>query len=667
MKALTLILLFITSEAFAVGSTCGRLQDIVRDYELMIQRKKDTSCNTLAYTDITSPNEELRNRVMDEMKCAPLSAFEERARTLENKLTLLAGFQILKNEIRTNKEATAQNNLTKAQRAARDFQKSLQTAQTLDLLINTANAENQPHILTQLKEMPEERRNTPEKLRNEILNLCRGRAREAGAQDSCSQRFSPSVDTVRELNSVLQGTVDNQQIESWRNALRIQKSDGSAYSFTEMYQDLREALPKISNGRLTLNRNELNTIKNLPNFQDVAALPFMNALKDVKSGIAIHTSLEKFKFTTGDLKARQEAETKSKVSWLWQEIGNSGIVLDADNQAACAQSRSDFAQARACWSAISAARESIPQGAADKKETLIKIASGLDASLSYYDQFPAIEMCLNPQSGPTALSTANTGDELSGCSVLNNLNTDVESLQQELLVINGMRERIGNQNQRDMKFRNFAIQKLSSMNCAGMNRSLSSVECETHGLNKVAPEAYELASSVLNMSIMQISSAEISVEDECESSRAGGQEGDLCSYYAQAPANPNVPQTQRDTDDSAYVEVSNPRNLQREAVRDGLAGIATGIATQLLNPPRNYYNPYQYVNPFPYNYNPYPYTGAMSPADSILFNQRYYGAYGMYFPTVGAAPYTAFPVNSPYMQTGALTSSSYFGAFGTYK
>lgn len=662
MKGLLLFTLIVSAEAFAAGPNCSRLQTIAADYEMKLKRKVITpACREETLPELPINDIALKDEILERMRCSSLGVIEERAKTLENQLTLLGGFQILKNEIRENREQTAQENLTKAQRAARDFRKALVTAQSMELLLGTAGP---TPILRQLKEIPESRRNTPSKLLQEMRILCSNRqGRENSAQDACSTQFAPDEDGVREINSLIsQSSLSDEELTTWSNALQIQRSSGDQWSFREMYSELREAVPKIRDGRLTLNRNELNAIKNLPDFQDVAALPFMNALRTAKSGMKIHTSLEKFKFVALDLKERLQVESRSKISWIWKEVKDSGITLSPEQIATCENSLRDFTSARDCYAHLQAQKQTIPATGSDKKAELTNIENGMSSTFRYLDNFEEVSRCLNPEQGQTALALANTGDALTNCSSLNMLNADLEKIQNELLIINGLRDKIAAQNQRDMKFRNFAIEKLAAMNCVTSETSV--VECEESPLTKVAPEVMGLTSDILGLSIVHVSpSEETSVEADCDSV-TGNLEEDLCSFYDSPPATPNVTDRPAPTT-LQHSGPANTRDPSREAFVNGLSGIGWGIVQQLQNRPQMY-NPYQNMNPYPYNYNPYLRGNMLSPSDQILFNARFYGGYGFYTPTLGAAPYTAFPVISPYVQAGSNTSS-YFSNFGTYK
>lgn len=666
MKGPFLLLLIISAGAMAAGPDCNRLRTIAFDYDVAMKRKSlpSPACREETLPEVTVSDILLKEQILESMRCSPLAVLEERVKTLENEITLIGGFQQLKTQIRNNKEAAAQENLTKAQRAARDFRRSLGTAQAFDLLMNTQGP--QP-ILRQLKEIPEANRDTPAKLIQAMATLCSNRqGRERNAQDACSQQFSPDVDSVRELNALIStAALTDAELEGMRGALAIQKPGGAAWSFREMYSELREAIPKIRDGRLTLTRTELNAIKDIPDFQDVAALPFLNVLKTAKAGMKIHTSLEKFKFVADDLKERLKVESRSKIAWLWSEVKDSGITLTPEQRTGCSESLSNFDQARACWAAVAAAKETIPALNSDKKSFITKLEAGMNASMEYLDSFAAVSLCLSPEEGQTTLQRANTGDELANCSALNMLNDQLARKQNEVLIINGLRNKIASQNQRDMNFRNFAIEKLASMNCA--SRDVSIVDCEENDLAKVAPEAMNLVSDVLGLSIVHSNPAEATnLETICEA-QGNAIEEELCSFYETPPANPIVNVPTPPSGESSYVEVRDARDPSREAFTEGLRNIGWGIVGQLQQRPQMYPNPYANINPYPYNYNPYMGTGGLSPSDQILFNARFYGGYGFYTPTLGAAPYTAFPVISPYVQAGAGNTSSYFSNFGTYK
>jgi hypothetical protein len=186
----------------------------------------------------------------------------------------------------------------------------------------------------------------------------------------------------------------------------------------------------------------------------------------------------------------------------------------------------------------------------------------------------------------------------------------------------------------------------------------------------VSPTAEKLISDVLGMAVMRTeTSDENAIKTICESATQIDETFCETYYPSSEPATPNV--TDRPappSGSSPYIEAPNQRDPSREAFIDGLSGIGWGIVNQLTQRPQPY-NPYQNFNPYPYYGNPYS-IGMLSPADQVLFNARYYGGYGYYSPTLGAAPYTAFPMISPYVQaaySGSGNSSPYFTSFGTYK
>lgn len=678
MKSLLLLIFLATPTAFAAGPNCNRMQNIAAYYEKLMLSKAlpngECAKETLPDINITdiSPTKDVKEKTLEALRCAPLAAMEERVRTIENKINLLGGFQILKNSIRSNKEKAGDNNLTKAQRAGAEFQKALATARAFELLLQTGEENS---LLQQLKGIDEANRKTPEKLSQELKKLCTSfKEREQNAKDACSSDFKVDADSLNEINVVLsKSELTGDEIESWKKALAIKKRGGGDWSFNQISKDLERAIPKYTGGTLNLTRDELNHIKNLPDFDDVAALPFMKVLNSGKSGLEIHNSLQKFAFVAEDLKARLQVETGSKVSFVWSEAKAAGIQISPEQQAACNQSLRNFESASVCWAAMNDKKDTIKENKNNASKLITDMTPGLKSSFDYLQEFNDVSECLNPSTNggsgvKSTLVLANSGDELTNCSSLNMLNDKLASLQNELLIINGLREKIGAANARDMKFRNFAIEKLASMGCASVERKESEVEvqaCEELPASGIAPTAMSLASDILGLSIVSPKpkeNEETSIEEECE--EPAEKEVEICSFYDSPPKTPNDP-APKPTAETKYIEVPDARDPSREAFIDGLQGIGWGIVSQLTAPQQfqNYWGP---VNPYPYNFSPYQSTGSLSPADQVLFNSRFYGGYGFYNPYLTLTPTTAFPVISPYSNPGVM-SSQFFSNFGTYR
>lgn len=663
MKGIFFILLIVSSEVFATAPNCARLQELAGYYEQKLQRSTVQNCTTETLPQMNlSP---AQTELVRKMQCFDLNSLEARAKKLENELALIGGFQVLKNDIRDSKRAVERNTNNTIQ-SAESFRKSLQVANDFDLFLNTPG----DPILRQLKNIPVDRRSTVEKLMTEVRQLCNGRA----ATGACTAGFTPSGDTLVELNTVLsQNTLEDSQIESMKRAMQIMKPDNTPWSFSEMNQTLNQSLSNLPEGstRNTVMNAQIAAIRSLPEFQDVAALPFLNELRNNSSRTAINTAIEKYRFSVGDLKNRMELEVRSKISLVWAAVKSSAIALTPEQRSACELAKSDTSKARSCFQSMRDKKDTMAdRDSAGKalitnaEEEYATFENNLPKSFSYLDSFAAVETCLRDRQVMT--TTPVDDQEFASCPALNNLNADLANIQSEILVVNGLRDKIAEQNRRTMNFRNYLVEKIAPPNsCASVLQS--PVECDSNGLSRIAPQAYGLATDILGISLVH-TSENASVETECETPRQQDHEEEICSAYDDPPLHPNAEPTPQPSDDSPYVEAPQ-RNLQREAVIDGLSGLATGIAGTLFAPPQNYYNPYAGMNPYMYNYNPYPYTGMMSPVDSILFNQRYYGSYGFYFPTVGASPYTAFPVSSTYIQAAIPGSptATYFGNFGTYR
>ncbi|HLT23085.1 MAG TPA: hypothetical protein VKZ84_06570, partial [Bacteriovoracaceae bacterium] len=117
--------------------------------------------------------------------------------------------------------------------------------------------------------------------------------------------------------------------------------------------------------------------------------------------------------------------------------------------------------------------------------------------------------------------------------------------------------------------------------------------------------------------------------------------------------------------DSYQANVKAPKgsNPNRESWLKGLSLIANTAADTWISQKNanNYWG--NTINPYAYNYGPYGMTGAMGTADSILFNARYYGAYGFYMPTQGLQPFTTFGSGSISSYAALPRSSSAYSYF----
>ncbi len=671
MKRLILTLLVLSPAAFANPMNCSDLGDFINRRFNTIQNSTNDNCSAETLTELTeNRNEELITSTIRASGCDNLYTLENKINQLESEIALLAGFEKMKEEIERKKEQAGSQSLTKAQRAARDFRKGLITARLLEGILFTDGA---TPLISALKALPIGQRNNPSALRTTINNLCQGRtsaSEESNLPNICDPSFNIDPDAVVELNTLIESaSLDQTQIDSWKTALSIRVGE-TPYNFRTMYNQVSGAMSKIADGRLGLSRAELNSISQLPSFQNQDSLPILNSLTNRTADMSIHIKVDGTKVLAEELKNRQMAQLGSKLSWVLKET-RSSLNLSQEEQDFCNQTTRDFQKAKTCWDIVRSKQQNLPDSAANARTLIGNIASSIDSSFLYHEKLKKVPACLDNglKENQSALTRANFGYKFSDAECADFATEDLYAKIDQAKILNKLKEKIQAKNERISRMTEFALKKFQDMRCVSPeNITGSSIDCSDERVT-IAREATTLHSDILGMSLtIQNPSSSIDITSMCEESRSDEQK--ICEFVAPPPATPNV--TDRPappTADSPYVEVRDARNPSREAFNDGLAGIGWGIVNQLQNRPQMY-NPYQSFNPYPYNYNPYSGGSMMSPSDQILYNARFHGGYGFYTPTLGAAPYTAFPLVSPYVQAGYSNtgnSSSYFSNFGTYK
>lgn len=664
MKGLLAILLIASSAASAGELTCARLRDYAVANENQYLRAQATTCSSMTI-EIPGVDPAIVSRILASDKCGTLASVTEKLHTLENEIALLAGFDKLKLDIQTNKEEVADVNVTRSQRAARSFQRALGVAQTLDLILNT---EGEEPLIRQLKALPLSRRSNPTLLRESLFQLCRNRQyRQATDDDACQRNFSPTIASVDELNSLLdRSDLTDQQIAAFTNALAIRTRDNQDYSFRQMGRDLQSAIGSIADAKLNLTRAQLAAIQKIPDFQSSDALPILNDLRAKVPEMAMHTSLDKFRLFSEELTNRQMTETRSKISFAWSQAKSSN-ALTPEESANCNQSLTNYDKAKLCWDALKAKRANMRAAAS---EVVTNLETAVESSIDYVRNLDKTAACL---SAPNLLSRVNSGYEFSDpdCNHLGSMHANLAQKTAESKVLEQIRKNIleAPANARLEKIRNFTLEKLEAK--SGCVDTLpSNVSCEDYPNLSIATEAKNLFSDVMGLSIVRTGPiSDTDITDICDEDESDSVP--VCTYLRDDPATvPNVTDRPAPSPESPYIEPTNQRDPSREAFRDGLSMLGMGVLQTLTAPKPMYGNPYANYNPYPYSYNPYSGIGALSPSDQILFNARYFGGYGVYTGTPGGAPYTAFPVISPYVQAATPTAgntSSYFSNFGTYK
>ncbi len=671
MKRLLISLLVLSPVANATPMNCSDLGDFINRRFNTIQYSTNENCAAETLTDLTeNRNEALITSVIRESGCDSLHTLENKINQLESEIALLAGFEKMKEEIVRKKEETGSQSLTRAQRAAKDFRKGLITARLLEGILFTSG---ETPLISALKALPIGQRNNPSALRTTINNLCRGRAsasEESNLPNICDPGFNIDPDAVVELNTLIESaTLDQSQIDSWKNALAIQVGDSPSH-FRTMYNQVSGAMGKIADGRLGLSRAELNSISSLPSFQNQDSLPILNNLSNRIGDMSIAMKVDGTKVLAEELKNRQMSELGSKLSWVLKET-RSAVNLTAEQQEICHQTTTDFQKAKSCWDIIKSMQQSIPDSAANARTLIGNISSSFDSSFAYHEKLKKVPGCLDNglRENQSALTRANFGYTFNDAECVDFATEDLYLKIDQAKILNELKKKIQAKKERISRMTDFALKKFQDMRCVSPDNIVNSnVDCIDERVT-IARQVTTLHSDLLGMSLsIQNPSSSIDITSLCEESLPD--EEKICEFVAPPPAIANV--TDRPAlpiPDSSSVEVRDARDPSREAFTEGLSNIGWGIVGQLQNRSQMY-NPSQSFNPYPTNYNPYLGSSRLSTSDQILFNARFYGGYGIYTPTLGAAPYTAFPLISPYVQAGYSStgnSSAYFSNFGSYK
>jgi hypothetical protein len=627
MKYLAL-LLFI-SQAYGAGDPrrCQDLSQIFRQYESQFQFKNLPECsgeNTLneLQTKYQLSSEDQKKFLQDN-SCKTLANIEERIANLQNEQELLAGFEKLKADILANKNSVNPEAPRNSKFAALDFMDGLNVATTLEQLI----VESSGNLLKALKNSKTEDRDSAQEVKVIINQICKDN-NDITSAPCRPEAFNPNQNAVEAINELLEADDLEAKISDWQQSLSItKKADESPYSFSEMMNLLKNKNEDIKKGQLSLTKEQLRAIKDLPDFQNAD----INLIQK-KNQLQTFQRLQEFKFHTQDLKKRQEYEIQSKVSLLNNELKLPAL------QNVCSQASSDFNKAIECVNEIEKNKDSISSDT--NKAIAGDLIESIKVSHNYIFALDAnVITCLETVDAFT--------DENLNRGCLNALEKTPERLVQissELLVLNVLKEKIGEQNQEQIKFRNLALQTLKN-ECLTSSSSELSCDLASKGISK---EAWALSSDVANLLVVSNGDLDSTKKDDlCVDSNKEkfGYEA-LC--LPPPPPSAPVVATNNPADEFEAPVVAPDggySTASRDAVLNGLGNLTGTILGSIFAPTQE---PFYYPTTSPYAYDYGPYNGGrplMGISDQILFNARYYGAYGYYMPTPGKQPYSSFGAN----------------------
>lgn len=640
MIGLLLILLQTHSFAAVNAPGCQELSSIVSSMEKNLQTKSAKSCQELDIAQLfpKAISSEL-TAVFDENKCQPLYQIETKIAELENQEALLLGFEKLKNHMQETQEIlSTERKAELVQASAKSFTQALNTAQTIELMLNTKMPGEEASFIQMLAVEEDDQWSNVSKLKSLASRFCEKMGQKKQNYPVCSEAFMPNEQTHKELKELLSSRrLTHDQAREWRESLMIQTQDGKAYSFTTMAASLEDDYAKMISGE-KLNNEQFARLRALERFRSNPKFSFLNKLPEARKDQNIIT--DRMKYHAINLSKRQETEVNAKMSLVASLNKN---LMGPDEQNACANTKilSDLDQL--CLSALRSAHNRLKQTQTnDQVSQLGEAIASFEKSDSYSKKLKDLASVCESNPSTCAeglpLNLANVSDELSALRII--------------------KESISKEQMQNMDFRNFAISRWTH-NCSEQIDAQKSIieECNDT-LSQIAPEMFKLTNSILDISVTidpkkAPAADKIKTLCEDESVKKLQDQKRLCAFFEDSVSD-ELPPPDKSTNEAkkkaesymAPVEAPDGGNSStRDAWLRGLATIAnTAVGAYLNNPNQGYFN--MNTNPYMYNYAPYSLTAGMGTADAILFNARYYGAYGLYMPTQGLQPYTAFGAGS---------------------
>lgn len=622
------IFLFLIPLSFAEKPpTCEELGSILQkqESELMGKNANGLTCAKLNAEDLMKLNDVDSSQLalVNEFKCQNLSVLEARIAKLQNEASLLQGFEKLKTHLKTQKDAAESAVPAEAQAGGMNFVDGVITAQSLELLVNTKTADAKS-ILEKLKAVPMDKRNTLSLFSAQLTVLCKGKpALDEGTVDACDAKyFKPNDEALAALNELInRGDHTKDQVDDWRSSLKIKKKDGTEYSFTKMSDDLKDGLAKIKDGSLTLSREELRVIRDLPDFESANGITASFNLRDIKTAAADQIPKEQFKFLVEDLKSRQDLEIQSKVSLTWRDYKSLATNFDASAKSSCDDAKNGYSSSQQC---IRSLEQLIPYLSADNQGTLQshlqQMVDSLKLSSEYRDSLTAMgDQCFSISSK----TIKSESDLPEACR--QKLNGDLSSKQNQVAALAALRKTIGDENADLINVRKFASQKFNSMNCGAKLESIVG-ECDADFKGEVSREVEALTSETMDILLVQNKPGpDIDIDNLCASDdkKITGKDR-LCTFIKSTPD----PVAKNDPKPPAPSSIGNADKGSNQAMSDawinGLANFMGGLA-QTFSPPVQAFNPYQSVGPVVNNIPP-----SLGISDSILAGAQARHGFGSY-------------------------------------
>jgi hypothetical protein len=600
---------------------CNELGVILQGYEKDLNAKAIKDCGKLTPDELLGGRAVIKREFLEDKKCLELGDIETQIERLKSELAVMDGIVKLKSSLEEDKKK-APNSRAEGM----SFVASLNTAQSLELLLDTKNSKNES-LASYLKNEAKAK----EEIEPKIKDFCKDLDKK-GVNACNTEAFKPSSEAIGEIYNLLSPLlkVDSDQISKWQNMLAIKRKnqdpEESPYSFHIMQTELAEAFNAIdSKGLMT--KKHLQAISRLDDFENrPSGMGFVDNINSIKDKKKTKILSDKLFLLMGDAKSRQQYEMQSKLSVLFDNYKDivGGI---------CPSVSKDFESAKKCFDALKTNKSKV-------------------SSAGFHSQLGAIEASMNfikvlsdqEESCKNDLETT----ELLPEKCYQSISEDKADISDQILQLNVLKDKIGSENQDLMTYRNLALNKWYQNNNCGKIESPMDL-CEADTPETISKSALMTVSDSMTVAIMFTPKPEKEVNTKAQelcdddNKKKTKSEERLCEFFDDTT--PNVV-TKKDDDSDGPVEAPDGGHEQAK-IKDAWLQGGANILAQGLSYFMQRNTPPPIQNPYPYNYAPYNGGGSgMGIADSIMFNARYQGAYGFYMPTPGLVPGHAFPSSS---------------------
>lgn len=642
-----ILFLLLIPLSFADDRFCTEVGGILSHYEKKLGKSSIANCSSVKVEELLQGHPGLEGLTyLQDKKCQSLTSLETELERLKAELSVANGIEKLKTQISESQKEAGQGN----RMAGMTFVSGLRTAQSLEVLLETDTFDNKP-FAQKIKEIPADKRKSEADFVAIMKDLCKDKASDD--VNACNPKlFKPNKEAIHEILGLIDSVEVNQdQVEKWKGMLAIEKANAEAenarWSFTEIQNELGSTFNSLDNNKI-LTREEINAIKKLDHFKNARGFSFVEDIAGIKDQKKLKIHSDKVFLLIGDARTRSQYEVQSKLSVAWGNHKHLFQNLSEAEASSCEKAKLSYDEAKLCHAALLKNSKDISSG--DLKENILP---GIGASITFTDKLQATENRCRPE-----LEQKGVMPE----SCLAELPRETGEIQQKIRQLNILKDKIGSENQKEMVYRNFALKKWADK-CSTVETSMD--QCDLTDDFTISKNALMAVKDTLDVAVVFTPKpeAEEKMEELCDdddTKKIPSLNGKLCSYLEKTPV---VIETKNAPAEKEYAVIAPDGGHERDANRDRYIQASQNLLTDVIgsfmnqqygqqtNPP---------INPYPYNYTPF--NAGMPPmgiADSIMFNARYYGAYGFYMPTPGYTPYTAFGSASPISAYKPLNTGNY--------